>query len=516
MIEFTQRDIRQIEEKGISKKTVEDQIRTFMEGVPNITLHAPALIGEGILKIPPKEEKKFIQAFEKAKDSLTLLKFVPASGAASRMFKTLFGFLEDFSPEEESFDAYVRNKDERSLLKFFERAHEFPFYESTLNRMGVKDLSADQDKYGFVSELLGEDGLNYGFYPKGLLPFHKYGEDLATPFEEHLFEGVEYACVGDKARLHFTISEQHQSLFDQEWKKIGKRVSKETGTSFEVGYSYQSQATDTIAVTPDNEPFRNEDGSVLFRPGGHGALLRNLNEQDADIIFIKNIDNVVTRDRSGETANSKKLLAGILLGLQERVFHYSGLLEENSLSGGDMEEIRNFLESDLNVRISDHYASFTIGQQIEILKDKLHRPIRVCGMVKNEGEPGGGPFWVKDRNGNISLQIVESAQVDLDRDHQASIFQESTHFNPVDIVCGVKDHKGEKYDLLKFVNEKQGFITNKTEEGKPLKALELPGLWNGGMAYWNTVFVEVPISTFNPVKTVNDLLKPAHQAGGVK
>ncbi|NER10253.1 protein of unknown function [Muriicola jejuensis] len=511
MIEFNQRDIRQIEEKGISKKTVEDQIRTFMEGIPNVSLYAPAVVGDGILRVPSKEKERYIRSFEKAMNSLSLLKFVPASGAASRMFRSLFAFLEGYNPGEQSLDSYLKKNKDSHLVRFFEQVSDFPFYDLVLRKMGIKELSSDEDKYHFVQELLSEDGLNYGFYPKGLLPFHKYGEHLVTPFEEHLFEGVEYARVKNRARLHFTISEPHQSLFDQEWEKIGSLVEKETGTSFDVGYSYQSQATDTIAVTPENEPFRNEDGSVLFRPGGHGALLRNLNAQDADIIFIKNIDNVVTRDQSEDTAASKKLLAGVLLDLQNKVFRYAELLESNSISGGDMEEIRDFLERDLNVRFSDSYGGFTIGQQIEILKDKLHRPLRVCGMVKNQGEPGGGPFWVRDRNGNVSLQIVESAQVDLEREHQAVIFSEATHFNPVDIVCGVKDHKGEKFDLLRFQDEKQGFITGKTQEGKPLKALELPGLWNGGMAYWNTIFVEVPISTFNPVKTVNDLLKPAHQ-----
>ena len=512
MIEFTQRDIRQIEEKGISRKKVEDQIRTFMEGIPFVNLYAPALIGEGILKISPKQEKAHIQRFEDARPSLSLIKFVPASGAATRMFKALFSFLDEFEPGKESFDQFLSRTGDKNIAQFFDRISEFPFYELVLNRLGKKDLSEDQDKFDFVSELLDENGLNYGFYPKGLLPFHNYDDNLATPFEEHLYEGVHYASVNQTASLHFTISEQHQSLFDKEFKSVEKLISSDTVTTFTVGYSYQSQATDTIAVTPENEPFRNEDGSVLFRPGGHGALLQNLDMQDADIIFIKNIDNVVTRDKCHEIAASKKVLAGVLLDLQKRAFHYLKLLEEKTIEGADMEEIRTFLERDLNVRFTDSYSSFTLGQQIEVLRDKLNRPMRVCGMVKNEGEPGGGPYWVKDRNGNISLQIVESAQVDLDHEHQSAIFKKATHFNPVDLVCGVRDYRGKKYDLLRFVDEKQGFITGKTREGKALKALELPGLWNGGMAYWNTIFIEVPSATFNPVKTVNDLLKPAHQA----
>lgn len=512
MIEFTRRDIRQIEEKGISKKMVEDQIRTFIQGVPNVSLYAPAIIGDGILKIPAANEKDYIRKFEDAKPSLSLIKFVPASGAASRMFKMLFGFLEEFTPEAESYAEYLQRTKDKAIEKFFERASDFPFYGRVLSRIGAKDLSEDRNKYDFVNELLSEDGLNYGFYPKGLLPFHKYGKELVTPFQEHLYEAVYYARVDRKARLHFTISDQHQTLFDLEWKNLRNRVSEEMETEFEVSYSYQSQATDTIAVTPENHPFRKEDGSVLFRPGGHGALIQNLNEQDADIIFIKNIDNVVTRDQCEVIADSKKVLAGVLLDLQSKAFHYAELLEEGTFEGGDMEEIKDFLERELNVRFSVNYYGFTLGQQIQVLKDKLNRPIRVCGMVKNEGEPGGGPYWVRDRNGNISLQIVESAQVDKENDQQSAIFKKATHFNPVDLVCGVRDYKREKFDLLRFVDEKQGFITRKTMEGQPLKALELPGLWNGGMAYWNTVFVEVSSATFNPVKTVNDLLKPAHQA----
>ncbi|MEY8020665.1 DUF4301 family protein [Muriicola sp. SD30] len=511
MIEFTQRDIRQLEEKGISRKTVEAQIRTFVEGIPFINLHGPAVVGDGILKTDAKQEKRLVEKFESSQSKLSLLKFVPASGAASRMFKSLFNFFDTYKPDKERFSSYVDRTEQKEIGEFFERATELPFYEMVLKRIGQKNLSEDSSKYTFVKELLSEEGLNYGFYPKGLLPFHKYKDHLVTPFEEHLLEAAYYARSKDKAFLHFTISEQHQTLFNTELKKVGKRASERTETNFIVDYSYQSQATDTIAVTPDNQPFRNEDNSVLFRPGGHGALIQNLDQQDADIIFIKNIDNVVTRDKCEEIARSKKVLAGVLLELQEQIFSFSNILEEQTMDGNTLDEIKSFLENDLNVRFSENFSGFTLGQQIEILKDKLNRPIRVCGMVKNEGEPGGGPYWVKDRNGNISLQIVESAQVDLSHEQQTAIFKKATHFNPVDLVCGVKDFKGNKFNLMNYVDEKQGFITRKTKEGKELKALELPGLWNGAMAYWNTIFVEVPSSTFNPVKTVNDLLKPAHQ-----
>ncbi len=511
MIEFSEKDVRQLTGKGITKKKVEDQIRTFMEGIPFVHLEAPAVVKNGILKLSPKQEKAFVSRFDNSIKELSLLKFVPASGAASRMFKSLFGFLDSFDPKAQSVAEYATSANDDTILHFFKGVTNFPFYTKVLKIIEQKDLSLDKHKYLFVKELLSEEGLNYGFYPKGLLPFHKYKDHTATPFQEHLIEASQYASAQGKSNLHFTISEQHQTLFDKEWNNISSKSTKATNTYFEVGYSYQKSSTDTIAVTLDNEPFRNQDGSLLFRPGGHGALIENLDEQDADIIFIKNIDNVVTQAKSLDNAASKKVLAGVLLEVQERVFRYTKMIDDNSLDGAQLEAIKTFLEEDLNVRFSDNYNGFTLGQQIEILKDKLQRPLRVCGMVKNEGEPGGGPYWVKDRNGNVSLQIVESAQVDRNNEHQNKIFKEATHFNPVDIVCGVKDYKGQKYHLLNYVNEKQGFITQKTKEGKDLKALELPGLWNGAMAYWNTIFVEVPSATFNPVKTVNDLLKPAHQ-----
>jgi hypothetical protein len=344
------------------------------------------------------------------------------------------------------------------------------------------------------------------------LPFHAYDSGSATPFEEHLKEAALYAKTEGKAHLHFTVSPQHDEMFKDEESKVGPKISEATDTQFLISYSNQKPSTDTIAVDMENQPFKNGDGSILFRPGGHGALIENLNEQDADIIFIKNIDNVVVDKNLEKVANSKKMLAGVLRKVQAKAFDYARLLEDNEVSPEKSDEIKSFLERELNVRMPKNYDDLDVGEQLSVLKDKLNRPIRICGMVKNEGEPGGGPFWVKDVEGNISLQIIESAQIDLSDQEQEAILKNSTHFNPVDLVCGVRNHKGEKYDLLDFVDPKQGFITGKTQEGKELKALELPGLWNGAMAFWNTLFVEVPLVTFNPVKTVNDLLKPTHQA----
>ncbi|MBC8766500.1 DUF4301 family protein [Arenibacter sp. BSSL-BM3] len=510
-MELTEDDKKQLEKKGISKEKVLGQIETFKEGIPFVRLEKAAIVSDGISKFSDTQEEALIKKFEESKKKISLLKFVPASGAASRMFKAMFNFLDTYDPKTEKFEAYLDRTKDKDVKTFFEGYEKFAFYDIIQKRIAGKTKSKDEEKYLFVKEMLMPEGLNFGFYPKGLLNFHNYGKYSATPFEEHLKEAVAYAQVNNQANLHFTISEQHGEMFNKEFKIAGERVAKESSTSFTVNYSFQKPSTDTIAVTLDNKPFRNSDGSLLFRPAGHGSLIENLNEQDADIIFIKNIDNVVAPRLSGEVARSKKILAGLLLELQAKAFEYAEALDGDNLSSEKLETIKLFLEKELNVRFLDKYNGFSIGQQIEILKDKINRPIRICGMVKNEGEPGGGPFWIRDAHDHISLQIIESAQVDMSNPEQVNILKNSTHFNPVDLVCGVRNYKGEKFNLLNFVDAKQGFITQKTKEGKDLKALELPGLWNGAMAFWNTIFVEVPLATFNPVKTVNDLLKPAHQ-----
>lgn len=511
MSTLSENDLQLLASKGISKDKVRDQIETFREGIGFVNLEKAGVVGDGIIKFSSAEEKEMIAVFDAAKKGLSLLKFVPASGAASRMFKALFNFLEAYDPSRETLDTYLTRTGDSDLKVFSEKLKDFPFYDIVQKRIAGKASSKDEEVYLFVKELLSEEGLNFGFYPKGLLPFHNYGDHAATPFEEHLKEGALYAKTGDTAQLHFTISEQHDALFKKEFENINDRVASETGASFKIGYSFQKPSTDTIAVTLENKPFRNSDGSLLFRPGGHGALIENLNEQDADVIFIKNIDNVVVPENLNGVADSKKTLAGALIQVQQRAYIYAKLLEAHDLQAEQRAEIKRFLEKELNVRFSDAFDTYEEDEKTRILIDKINRPIRVCGMVKNEGEPGGGPFWIKNKRGHISLQIIESAQIDNADQSQMDIVANATHFNPVDLVCGVRNYKGEKYDLLKFVDHKQGFITGKTKDGKELKALELPGLWNGGMAFWNTLFVEVPLLTFNPVKTVNDLLKPSHQ-----
>lgn len=511
MNQFSESDIQLLETKGISKTKVREQIETFEDGIPFVKLVKAAVVDDGISNFSAAAEKRIIAEFEKSQKGLSLLKFVPASGAASRMFKALFNFLDAFVPSNEDLDTYFERTNDTALKVLSEKIKALPFYDIVQERIKGRASTEDEALYHFIKELLSEDGLNYGFYPKGLLPFHTYSSSTATPFHEHLKEGAQYAKTEGIANLHFTISEQHSEMFKKEFQSIEAKVSADTKTRFKVGYSYQKPATDTIAVDMNNLPFRNSDDSLLFRPGGHGALIENLNEQDADIIFIKNIDNVVVPKFAEEVGDSKKVLAGVLLKAQQRAHAYTKLLADDTVNAELLDEIKHFLESELNVRFLDSFSSYNLGEQIKILKDKIERPIRVCGMVKNEGEPGGGPFWIKDKNNHISLQIVESAQIDESIESQIDILKNSTHFNPVDLVCGVRNYKGEKYNLLNFVDPKQGFITEKTKEGRALKALELPGLWNGAMAFWNTIFVEVPLVTFNPVKTVNDLLKPSHQ-----
>jgi len=512
MIEFTKEDKAQLEEKSITEKKIQEQIVTFKEGIPFVTLEKAAIIGDGISKFSKDEEQQFINIYEGKAATLALLKFIPASGAASRMFKALFNFLTAYIPKEESLAAYIARTNDKDIEKFSQGLEDFPFYTDVKSRIPENLETVGEELHAIVSKLLSENALNYGFYPKGLLPFHKYKTITATAFKEHLREGALYAATNGVAKLHFTISEQHETMFNFELNEIRATISEETNTNFEVSYSFQKSATDTIAVTKNNEPFRNEDGSILFRPGGHGALIENLNDQNADVIFVKNIDNVVVLNNIDAVARSKKILAGVLLKAQETVFSYQKSIEESPTETSLLVKIKTFLEKELNVRFTADYSALSDTEKLKAVKEKLFRPIRICGMVKNEGEPGGGPFWILDANKATSLQIIESAQIDMSNQEQVTILKDATHFNPVDLVCGVRNYKGEKYDLLNYVDPKQGFITGKTKDGKELKALELPGLWNGAMAYWNTIFVEVPLVTFNPVKSVNDLLKPSHQA----
>ena len=514
-MDFNEKDISHFREKGISPQKVEQQIEIFKRGNIVVNVQEAATVKNGILAISQEEQDKLSALYHSEKDQLDILKFVPASGAATRMFKAFYNLLKDFDPREQKLEEYIDQQNEQSLEIFFSRIKDLPFYEKVKSRAakaeaGFEELPKDRQYYLFVKYMLEEDGLNLGNQPKGLVPFHKYEDHLATAFEEHLVEAIDYAASGKKVRVHFTVAEEHREKFEREEKEVVPRLEKETGHNFEVSYSYQDPRTDTVAVTMDNEPFRDENGEIFFRPGGHGALIQNLNEQEADLIFIKNIDNVVIPSNRELLSSYKKMLAGKLLQLREKSFKYLRDLEKG-VGEAQLQEMGEFLQNDLNAGLDIKFQDLNEEEKPSVIKRLLNRPLRVCGMVKNEGEPGGGPFWVAHKNGEISLQIVESSQIDHDNYQQSKIAQEATHFNPVDVVCSTRDYRGGKFDLEEFVDEDTSFIANKTKDGKELKALELPGLWNGGMAYWNTIFVEVPVETFNPVKTVADLLKPSHQ-----
>ena len=513
---FSEKDIQQIAKKGLTIERVRSQIDLFKKGVPFINLKSAAVKDNGILFLNKSEREKYINLFDGKRNSISIVKFVPASGAATRMFKMLFAFLKAYSPKKESINSYINNHKVPELSMFLVGLEKLPFFEEVVHKVhelipNFNELSYDEKRVEFIRTMLDEDKLNYGSSPKGLLPFHRYKEHISTAFEEHLFEAALYASSNNEANLHFTISERHNHKFDEEFKYIEEDVEEKTNTTFNINFTYQKHSTDTIAVTPENELFRDENGDLMFRPSGHGALLENLNDIVADVVFVKNIDNVVGYKYKNQVVDYKKMIAGVLLSTQEQVFRYLKQLENDDLIKDELNKIVEFLSNKLNVSKHSEYENYSTKLQIEYLREKLNRPIRVCGMVKNEGEPGGGPFWVKDDNGNISLQIVESAQIDKNNKQQKEIIKQATHFNPVDLVCGVKDYKGIAFDLTKFVDYNTAFITMKTKTGKYLKALERPGLWNGSMAYWNTIFVEVPLTTFNPVKTVNDLLKAPHQ-----
>ena len=504
---LSERDLMQIADKGISEKQIENQLNEFKTGFPFLRLEAAASVERGIVATTAESRDKYEKCWEQFKAAGNkVVKFVPASGAASRMFKDMFAFVDaEYDKPTTDFEK-----------KYFDNIEKFAFYdelnEACLKNEGtdIPTLLADGNFKAVASQMLRPEGLNYGQLPKGLLLFHKYAEGPRTPMEEHLVEAALYAASNGEAHIHFTVSHEHMPLFRQ---KVADKVdfySKKYGVKYDISFSEQKPSTDTVAANPDNTPFRNADGSLLFRPGGHGALIENLNEIDADVIFIKNIDNVVPDRLKDETITYKQVIAGVLVSLQQKAFEYLRLLEAGTYNHDKLEEIIRFVQQDLCCRKSD-IKELEDADLVIYLREKLNRPMRVCGVVKNVGEPGGGPFLTYNQDGTVSLQILESSQIDKNNAEYMEMFTKGTHFNPVDLVCAVKDYKGQPFNLPDFVDRTTGFISSKSKNGKELKALELPGLWNGAMSNWNTVFVEVPLGTFNPVKTVNDLLREQHQ-----
>ena len=497
---MVQTDKEQRLPQGINALLLAQQLKQFQKGFPFAKLINPAKISEGIIRLTATQKKELRALYEQRGKAKKKVKFTPASGAATRMFKGLSEYLSEVNQ-------YAEKEKDRHLLthraaQFLNHLSQFPFYKTLKAGLIEKGIFEEAPKE-VIRELLQEKGLNYGQLPKGLIKFHAYPEGARTPVEEHLVEGCLYAADDQgRAHIHFTISAHHRDAFDRHLKEVRGLYEKEYGKTLEITLSEQKASTDTIAVDLKNEPIRADDGSLFFRPAGHGALLENLNEIDADLIFIKNIDNISIDRYPSETIEYKKILGGKLLEVQAKVFSVIQELKA-TCSEQKMIEMNQWVRNELG------FDSFVDLNRVDLL-DHLKRPIRVCGMVKNEGEPGGGPFWTATDQGR-SLQIVEGAQVSFSEMEQKQIFEKATHFNPVDIVCGVKNYKNEKFDLLKFRDLSAGIITQKAQGGRNLKVQELPGLWNGAMAYWHTIFVEVPLSTFNLVKTINDLLKPAHQ-----
>ena len=507
---ITEKDKELLRRKGISEEKLQEQLACFAKGFPFLKLSAAASTEKGIVCPTAEEVKDYLAAWDaytSADKGHTIVKFVPASGAASRMFKNMFAFVDaDYDVPTSDFEK-----------KFFENIHEAAFFadlDEACNRLhgkGIDALLAAGQYKAVVKAMLDKDGLNYGALPKGLLKFHRYAEGARTPLEEHLVEGALYAREKDgTVNVHFTVSPEHRPLFEALVKQVFPAYEEKFGVKYHVTFSEQKPSTDTVAANPDNTPFRTKDGDLLFRPGGHGALIENLNDIDADVVFVKNIDNVVPDRLKDDTVKYKKLLAGVLVTLQKQAFAYLEKLDSGKYTMDELREMLQFVQKKL----------FTKNPETKMLEDtelaiylrkKLNRPMRVCGMVRNVGEPGGGPFLAYNPDGTISLQILESSQIDMADPEKKAMFEKGTHFNPVDLVCAIKNYKGEPFDLPKYVDPQTGFISHKSKDGKELKALELPGLWNGAMSDWNTVFVEVPLSTFNPVKTVNDLYREQHQ-----
>lgn len=515
---FNEKDLQDIRERGIDSGSILKQVEIFKKGFSFVKLLRPCRIDDGIKTLDQRDLSRLTAVYSKAQSAGRAMKFVPASGAATRMFKELISA----NGLSENIDIYdireqaENNADLRCLLNFIGNIQQFPFYndlKSLMSEDGIDiEKAASEGGYRDIIEYaLYKKGLNLAGLPKALISFHKYSEYSRTPIEEHLAEAGEYTLdVHGKARVHFTVSIEHEEAIKAHVKSIRRRYEK-SGSNFEINFSNQKPSTDTIAVNNDNSFFREIDSRLVFRPGGHGALLENLGDLKGDIIFIKNIDNVSPDRLKSTLILYKKALAGYLVELQERIFAYLKRLESDDGDEGILNEIFNFIRKDLSITPHDGIETLSRNKRTEYLFDRLNRPVRVCGMVRNQAEPGGGPFWVKHTDGSVSLQIVEKSQINTAEEKQRGILEASTHFNPVDLVCGVRDYRGGSFDLKSYVDPETCFISVKSKDGKDLKALELPGLWNGAMAFWNTAFIEVPIITFNPVKTVFDLLRDEHQ-----
>jgi len=513
---FSDKDLIQISERGSDISLIKSQIENFKKGFPSLQLTAAPNPGSGIKTVTEKEKSTFIDYYEQKSQTLDVLKFVPASGAATRMFKELFAFLSYYDSSNEAYEKLTAEGENNAVFKFLKNLENFAFYDllkdnyQKLYNESIEEGHLKRKYKEIIHALLSEDGLNYGNLPKALLKFHQYDIEAGSSIREHFVEGAKYAKGnGDVVNLHFTVSPHHRIKFEEEVNAIKGPLEQKYGVTYQVNYSVQKPSTDTIAVDMENNPFRNEDGTILFRPAGHGALLENLNEVSADVIFIKNIDNVVPEHLQQTTYDYKKVLAGVLLSYADKVSDFLRELTATSIPE-NLSKYESLLFKDF-MEIDDSYSNLDQGSKVKYLIKKFNRPMRACGMVVNEGDPGGGPFFAINPDKSVSAQIAETAQVDLSQKDQEAVFKQATHFNPADLACKTKDYLGNPFNLLEFRDSNTGFITKKSKDGKDLKAQELPGLWNGAMSDWLTIFVEVPSITFNPVKTINDLLKKEHQ-----
>jgi hypothetical protein len=506
---FSKKDLIQIEQHGITQKSAERQLNIVTQEKINLSVVKPALAQDGLFVFNQQEINDLIANYSMQIAEEKIIKFVPSSGAATRMFKDLFIAM----------DGLHRNVPVNELpdkvLTFFGNLHDFAFFPALKARlmndgMDIDVLLSEKNYLPVLSYLLTEKGLNYGKLPKALLLFHRYPQHSRTALEEHLTEAADYACGKDRtARLHFTVSPEHVDLFKSHCQQVVPVYEKQFGFTYHIDFSTQDNSTDTIAFTTDNKPFRDKEGNLVFRPGGHGSLIENLNHIDADIVLIKNIDNITLDTYKSDTVEYKKLLICFLLRIRARVFSYLAMLDTMLLLE-ELKQAESFLEEVFFFHFEQSYFSLPVSEKKKYLYTVLNRPIRVCGMVKRENEPGGGPFWVKDASGKLSLQIVETSEMDLSDSKQRAILEHSAFFNPVDLVCSIKDHQGKSFNLVDYIDHSRYFVSEKSCEGETLKAIENPGLWNGAMSNWLTVFVSVPLTTFTPVKAVNDLLQKGH------
>ncbi len=501
---FSKNDIRQIKALGLSRQDVDKQLNIYRRGSAFFDLNRPCTVKDGIISVTPAQKKKLIALYENDAGKYKLLKFVPASGAASRMFVEWFSACEKGSFGSPDLDRlFFRKLNKLAFSILIER-----------NRQGKKFFDQKNIK-NLLEFILLPDGLNFGQLPKALIPFHRYSSDnTRTALEEHLYEAGKYIrSTGNLSFVHFTAAAECKAATAKHIKTLQRKYENLFAVKYKITLSIQSPASNTIAVDENNLPLRDTRGRLLFRPGGHGALLKNLSSVNADFIFVKNIDNVVPEGYLEKILPYKKLLGGLALQTQKEIFTFLSRLEKGELNLAHIEKIIAFCSRTLNIVFPADFSQESGKRKKQILFSFLNRPLRICGVVKNKGEPGGSTFWVNEKDGTQTRQIVEIGHVDKDKPKQTAIWSGAKYFNPVDMVCCIKNYRGEKFNLDNYVNPDAYLITSKNERGRRLKALEAPGLWNGGMAHWNTVFVEVPLYVFNPVKTVDDLLRPEHLTG---